>query len=75
MTDLVENVSNPGALVMDPFDRTFCPAKACLSLSKHRKIVGCDVDAEIFDADLPGLLSVLSVFSKQVNNDESDITV
>lgn len=72
MKDLVSKFSSPGAVVMDTFCGTLSTAKACLSLHKHRKFVGCDIDSACIDASLPGLLLI---FAKQCLNDDSDITV
>lgn len=58
MKNLFENVSKPGPLVMDPFACTSDTEKSRLSLKKHRRKIGVDMDAECLDAALPGLLIV-----------------
>lgn len=44
MKDMVEKLECGGELVMDLCARTFTAAKACMALSRPRRIVGCHVD-------------------------------
>ena len=70
MKDIVSKFSKPGDLVMDPFSGTCSTAKACLSLNKHRRFVGCELDENCLKQSIEG---VLKVFAEQVLSDTSDI--
>ena len=48
MKELVEKFSQPEELVVDLCSGTFSTALGCLLLSKYRKFIGCERDAECF---------------------------
>ena len=48
MKELIEKFSQPEELVVDLCSGTFSPALGCLLLSKYRKFIGCERDAECF---------------------------
>jgi len=55
--ELVEQYSNPGDTVVDRFAGTFSTAKACLSVEKARRFVGCDADPNCVKLSRPGVLA------------------
>lgn len=70
MKDLVSKFTKPGMTVLDCFAGTLSVGKACLELSQHRRAILCDVDPEVVETSLPGLVLV---FANQLLNKDSDI--
>lgn len=71
MKELLANFYKPGAPVMHYLSGTLATTKGSLSLNKHRRFIGCDINGNCLAADLPGLLLVFGI---QVLDNDSDIS-
>ena len=69
---LINKFTKPGDLVVDVCAGTFSTMRACMEMNKHRRFVGCDKDetcSRLVQDEM------ICLFSKQVHNQLSDITV
>lgn len=70
MKDLVNMFFKSDAKVVDLYSNTFATAMVCLELTRHRRIVGCKVDADCFVVSTETLVEM---FARQVLNEKSYI--
>lgn len=71
MKDIVGKFSKRVQLDFDPFLGTHFTVKACLSLDKHRRLVGCKPDGSCLQNCRP---SLAKVYDSQLLNDRSDLS-